>query len=100
MTLRDIFVTSGLYSFAATVTLGAFVYSHNRKNPLNIFFGLFALTVGSWSIGSSLENMIQDETTALWALRGCYMFSVILPAMFIQFIHFVTGVSKVGRKWI
>src|SRR5581483_4379659 len=100
MDLRDILVTSGLYSFIATVTLGIFVYSHNRKNPLNIFFGIFALTVGCWSIGSSLENMIADETTALWVLRGCYLFSVFLPAFFIQFIHYLTGVSNVSRKWI
>jgi two-component system NtrC family sensor kinase len=98
MTLRDIFITSGLYSFLTTVLLGLFVLLYDRKNPLNIFYGIFALTVGGWSIGSSLENLIKDETTALWALRGCYLYAVILPSVFIHFTHIVTGVAQVNRK--
>ncbi len=99
MNVRDILVTSGIYSFITTLALGVFVYTRNRKNPLNIYFGIFALTVSCWSIGSSLENMIEDETTALWVLRGNYLFAVFLPTFFIQFVQFVAGISTVRRKW-
>jgi signal transduction histidine kinase len=100
MSYRDILVTSGIYSFAATILLGLFVYFHDRKNPLNIFFGIFTLTAGVWSLGSSLENMIENETWALWTLRVCYLFAIILPPVFIQFTHIVAKVSRAGKKWV
>src|SRR3569832_2765140 len=100
MLYREILITSGIYSFIATILLGLFVYLHNRKYPLNIFFGVFALTVGCWSLGASLENLIENETSALWTLRICYLFAVILPSSMIQFTHVVTAVPKSGRWWI
>lgn len=100
MNLQTFLVTSGIYSFIATLLLGSFVYLHNRKNPPNIFFGILALTIGCWSIGSSLENMISDETLALWTLRACYLFAVLLPSVFMQFTLLVTEAPRTEYKWI
>ena len=101
MNLRDILATSGIYSFVVIFVLGGFVYTQNRKKPINIYFGIFAITVGCWSVGSSLVNMIADEQTALWALRGCYLFAVMLPPAFLRFSHLIASVSRnSGRTWM
>jgi signal transduction histidine kinase len=100
MTARDLLVYSGLASFAVTCVLGAFVFLKNRQNPTNVFFGVFALSIGIWSIGSSLENVIADEDSALVILRTCYLPGVFLPALFLHFAYYLTGRIHTDRKFL
>ena len=100
MTAQDLLVYSGLASFAVTCFLGAFVFVKNRQNPANVFFGVFALSIGIWSIGSSLENLIEDEHSALMVLRTCYLSGVFLPALFLHFAYYLTGRIHTDRKFL
>ena len=89
--VRLLFIPSGLISFVITCMLGVFIYRQNRHNPLNRFFAIFALSVGCWSVGSSLENLIQNETAALRALRLCYVSASFLPTFFLHFSIVLTN---------
>lgn len=97
MTLFQVFVPSGIASFITNTTLGAFVYLKNRGNPLNRFFGIFALSLGCWSVGSSLENLIPDPVLALRVLRKCYVFAAFLPSFFLHFACILTGTTPLKR---
>ena len=65
-----------------------------------MFFGVFALSIGLWSIGSSLENIIKDEHSALAVLRTCYLSGVFLPALFLHFAYYLTGRIHTDRKFL
>ena len=80
--VQYIVVPSGFVSFGIIGSLGAFVYFKNRSSPLNRFFAIFALSIACWSIGSSLENVIPDETLALWVLRACYLSASLFTNLF------------------
>ena len=91
MSVRSIIIYSGVVSFVVTCLLGAFVYTNNRKKQVNTFFGIFALSIGFWSVGSSLGNLIDDEDLALNTLRTCYLAGVFLPSLFIHFSYYLTN---------
>ncbi|MBI3324339.1 MAG: GHKL domain-containing protein [Candidatus Omnitrophica bacterium] len=83
--VRVILVPSGFVAFAITVSLGLFVYLQDPRRALNRFYAIFALSIGCWSIGSSLENVIVDERLALGVLRMCYLSASLLPTFFLHF---------------
>ena len=89
--VRLFVVPSGFISCAINGLLGWIVYRHNPRHPLNRFFAIFALCTACWSVGSSLENVIPDETLALRVLRGCYVFAAWLPTCFLHLTLVVTG---------
>ena len=98
--VQHILVPSGLVSFSITCFLGVFVYLKNRQSDLNRFFAIFALSVGCWSIGSSLENMIANEALALRILRLCYIFASFLPTFFLHFSLVLAQKLDAGRRYL
>lgn len=90
MTLSTIIMYSGVISFAVNCLLGAWVYGSNPHKALNRFYGIFALCVGFWSLGSSLVNLIPNEALALAVLRTCYLAGVFVPALFLHFAYSLT----------
>ena len=93
-----IIVPSGLISFAINCSLGIFVYRQNPRSSLNRFFAIFALSIGFWSVGSSLENLIADESMALRVLRVCYISASFLPTLFLHFIYILTHQPLTRRR--
>lgn len=88
--VRYLLVPSGLVSFGVNIFLGIFVYLQNRQNVLHRFFAIFALSVGGWSVGSSIDNLIADERVALQMLRVCYISASFLPTFFLHFALVLT----------
>ena len=88
--VHDILIPSGWVSLGITWALGAFVYLQNSRHSLNRFFGIFAFSIGCWSIGSSLENVITNEALALRVLRLCYISASFLPTFFLHFTFVLT----------
>lgn len=99
MFVQSVLIPSGLISFVITWALGAFVYWHNPRCALNRFFTVFALSIGCWSIGSSLVNWISDDAQALRVLRVCYMSAAFLPTLFLHFTLILTQHRSL-RKWL
>lgn len=83
--VRSFLIPSGLISLVVNIVLGAFVLLKNPRSPIHRFFAIFALTTACWSVGSSLENLIPDQTLALQTLRLCYLFAAFLPTCFLHF---------------
>ena len=88
--VQGVLIPSGLVSFSINCFLGVFVLWQNPRNALHRFFAIFALSVGCWSVGSSLENLIPDEGGALFVLRLCYLFASFLPTFFLHFVFVLT----------
>ena len=98
--VQYVVVPSGLVSLGINVSFGIFVYLQNRRSALNRFFAIFALSIGCWSVGSSLENMISDPTLALRALRLCYVSAAFLPTFFLHFTFVLTHQSRSKRPYL
>ena len=85
--MAQLLVWSGVYSFIANILIGELVLIRNPKDKTNRLFMLFSLMVGSWSIGSTFENIIGNPAIALNMLRLNYVFGVWLPPVYLQFIN-------------
>ncbi|HEC68685.1 MAG TPA: GAF domain-containing protein [Candidatus Omnitrophica bacterium] len=92
--MESIVKWSGFFSLVVNLSLGYFVYLHNRKNWINISFGAMSLAIAFWSVGSSVVNVIPNKIYALWLLRWSYFFASILPFLFLLFFYFVVPDKK------
>jgi len=97
---QRVIVPSGLVSLVINWGLGVFVFSRNPRSPLHRFFAIFALSVGGWSVGSSLVNLIADETLALRVLRACYVAAAFVPTFFLHFTFVLTEQQALQRRWL
>lgn len=95
-----VIVPSGLISLVINWGLGVFVLSRNPRSPLHRFFAVFALSVGGWSVGSSLVNLIAEETLALRVLRACYVAAALVPTFFLHFTLVLTQRPALQRRWL
>jgi len=91
-------VISGLISLVANLLIGLFVLSRQPTNRVNVLFAIFSLTVGGWSVGSFLENIIPNTETALGVLRFNYLFGVWLPAVYIHFGYCFAPMTASKRR--
>ncbi len=85
------YIWSGLFSFFANLIVGLFVYARNPTNRNNRLFTIFSFCVGGWSVSSFLANIVSDTQMSLNILRINYLFGVLLPAVYVHFIHSVTN---------
>ncbi|NQU94843.1 MAG: GAF domain-containing protein [Candidatus Omnitrophica bacterium] len=92
------FSITGLINAIAAITLGLFVYYHNKKSEVNQRYALFNLAVFVWSVGYIFWPLNQGNKEAcLYWFRVLHIGAIFIP---VCFLHFVTAFLKLNKKKI
>lgn len=89
---------------AAVISLGigGFVYLRNRKNPVNLFFGLLSLSISFWCLSSFIISTSLDPESALFYGRFLHIPVIFMPPIWLVLIFSIIGEkikeNKVNRS--
>lgn len=84
-------IISSLLNFLAAGMLGFAVVVRGLKDSLNLRFGVFAFTTGSWSAAYFFWQLSTDATAALFFTRVLMLFAYFVPVTFYHFIAELCG---------
>ncbi|MBA3849611.1 MAG: hypothetical protein C0502_06400 [Opitutus sp.] len=90
-------VISSLLNFLAAGMLGLAVIVRGRKDSLNLRFGVFAFTTGSWSAAYFFWQLSEDATAALFFTRVLMLFAYFVP---VTFFHFIAELCGEKPRWV
>ncbi len=76
--------------------LGILVYSRNKKEEINISYGLFCLSLFIWSLAYFLWQISVDPTTALFWTRLLMAAATFIP---ICYLHHIYSLLKETKKY-
>lgn len=79
------FSISYLFTGAILLVLGIIIYFKNSRNPLNITFSIYSLSIAWWSLFSIFMLNSKTEGAATFWDKVCLMGVVFIPATFIHF---------------
>jgi len=85
-----------IVTFLVTLALGFFIVFQNKKNKVNISFGLFAITVALWIFTNFMAEISSGGFSLIFWNRAA-----IVPAAFLPFIllHFSTIFPMRIKTW-
>lgn len=89
-------ILSSLLNFLAAGVLGFAVVVRGRRDSLNLRFGVFAFTIGSWSAAYFFWQLSSDAVAALFFARVLMVFASFLP---VAFLHFIIELCGETRRW-
>jgi len=91
---------SALINAVTSTVLGILAYYRNRKNPVNIGFTLFALSVAFWSYCYFLWQLSAEKSLALFWCRALMMGAIFIPVCYLQFVLALLDVLSEKKKII
>ena len=80
------------------LTIAVFVITKDRKNKINLTFGTLGLTIGGWSVGSFVGNIVTSPVLQLFYLRICHSFAFFVPALCYHFCTLIVGNTAKRKK--
>ena len=81
------FTNSCLGTAGLSALLGLFVFAKDPRKPLNVFWCLFCLSVGTWSAGLGMMVRSATMSEALWWLKNVhYVGAIMIPIFFFHFV--------------
>lgn len=84
---------------AAAALLGFVVFFQNTKSATGIFFLLFTLSSGAWSVVNYLNYQVGDPVLALWFIRLVLFFAVFQSvSLFLLLYNFPHSELKLSKK--
>ncbi|MDD5422866.1 MAG: histidine kinase N-terminal 7TM domain-containing protein [Candidatus Omnitrophica bacterium] len=91
---------SSAIAFIICLTLSAFVFFKRRESAQNRFFVFVTLLIGIWCLFPVVTHTITDQASALFWGRVIYLFALVVPAVFLNFILIAIGLNneKVQRR--
>jgi signal transduction histidine kinase len=104
--LSDIFTTTSFYAFSAFINMvvgigvGFFIYTQDRKSPLNRTFFLFALAVAAWSTGYVFWQLSSDAASAIFYVRVLMIGAIFTAPAYLHFVLVLTGRKRRQRAII
>jgi len=97
-TLMIIYQASLLVTTIATLLIGVFVYSKNRRAQLNRYFILFTLCVALWGFCLYQHSIATEEMVSLSWARALYIVAAFIPVFSLRFILLLLGQER-EKKW-
>ena len=76
-----------LFCSLLALSLGLFVYSHNRKSNINISFALLCLCTFGWQFSWFILFNITRQEFALYLVKIGYLWIIFIPAVFFNFFR-------------
>lgn len=78
--------------------LGTFILLRNLKDKANVFFAMFALSVGLWSLGLAGFIFSDSSRIALWWAREYYTAAALIAIAFLCFtLSFTKKIQKISH---
>jgi len=78
--------------------LSLFVYLKNRKNPVNITFAIYSLSIAWWSLASVPMISAQTREMATFFDRICLMGAIFIPTTLIHFTLTLLNLEESRKK--
>lgn len=89
---------SGLINGITSTALGLLVYYKNRKNPTNITYSLFCLSVSIWSYSYFFWQVSSDAKSALFWCRALMAGAIFIPALYFHHICALLNIRSQKKK--
>jgi len=83
-----------LINFTSAVIFGFFIWRNNKKNPINIFFGLMSLAIAFWSFFYILWIQSNNQESALIFLRLLSFGAIFIPIFYLHWVLAFLGLIK------
>jgi len=78
--------------------LGAFVYLKNRKDKINIYYGLTASSTAAWCFGIAVLRLTNNVDTAFFWVRFNYVAATLIGISFLSFSLVFPFVKEKPKK--
>ena len=91
----SLFAFSGLLTGLSSVVFGTYVFVKNKRGRIEDLFFLFALSVSLWGFSTwwlGLAGVASEASLTLWRLAHIGL--ILMPALFLHFIHSLLDVKK------
>ena len=98
--LNIFFPLTGLINCLTSIILGIFVYTRNRKDPRNIVYSLFCLSIAVWSFFYFLWLIADNAGSALFFIHVLMSGVIFIPGLYLHYLFLFLGVEKANRKII
>ena len=89
---------TALINCIAAIVFGFFVYLNNRKNPTNISWGFFSLTIAFWSCSYFFWQISTQKSLALFWCRSLTVGSILIPVTFLHFLLIWLDLYQAKKK--
>lgn len=96
----DLLLWGGFFSWCVNLVIAIFVILKDRKNKVNLTFGIAGISIGGWSVGSFLVNFIDSPNAGLFSLRICHVFAFFVPSLLYHFGTLLTETTEKRKKSI
>ncbi len=94
------YAITGLINAVSSIVISLFVYLQGRKEPVNITFALYALSVAFWSAGYFMwQTSVTPQDALLWC-RVLMFGAIIIAPTFLHFILAFLGRNERSSKLI
>lgn len=90
----DYYAFSALINFFTSLILGTFIYLKNRRDPINVTFGLFAWCVAAWSFAYFFWQLSSTEEGALFWSRALMGGAIFTAVAYFHFVLALLGILK------
>ncbi|MFA6636606.1 MAG: ATP-binding protein [Candidatus Omnitrophota bacterium] len=94
------FPISGVINAITSILLGVFVITRDKKNPLNITYFLFCVSVALWSIFYALWLFSDNAAFALFCSYGFMAGAIFIPIFYLHHLLILLGQNKKKRHII
>lgn len=90
------FAISSLITAITSIFLGFLVFLKNKKNPINIIFGFFTISVFIWSFSYVIWLLQSDPESALFWARMLNFGATLIPIAYLHWI--IVFLKKQNQK--
>src|SRR3989338_7856241 len=85
MNIQELFL---LIIIVMNVVLAVLVAASNRRDPVNIWFALFAISLALWAGALIAFRTVQNTALTIFFLKLSYLFAIFIASSFYIFIHY------------
>ena len=95
------FAITALINGISSSVLGLFVYIKNRKNPINISFGIYyTAAMAFWCYSYFLWQISDTAQSALFWARALMMGAIFIPPCYLHFVSHLLHIYEQKKKII
>jgi signal transduction histidine kinase len=94
------FIFTWLFISIISLLLGSFVYVKNKKEILNIAWGLFSLSMTICAFGFFMSFIVQNKSEAIFWIRFLNIGAISIPVFFLHFVYSLLDINNRSKKTI
>jgi signal transduction histidine kinase len=96
--MSAMFIFTWLFISIINLLLGSFVYIKNKKEILNIAWGLFSLSLTICAFGFFMAFIVQNKSEAIFWIRFLNIGAISIPVFFLHFVYGFLDITNKTKK--